>query len=279
MLGFKASRGRVSNAPFAPGIGLGTTGPLARTTSDAAAYLDVVGGYEWGDPFPPPPPERPYAEEIGVDPGRLRVALTTVSPNDAQVDEACVAAAREAADLLASLGHDVEEAAPEWGGAELMEDFKPIWQVGPSLFPVRDPSVLSPLNQAFLRAAAETPSSVYAAAVSRLQMRARKIVSFWSSYDLLLTPTLAMPPVPVGWEAEPEDPWEQFDRAVAFTPFTAVFNVTGQPAVSLPLYWTDAGLPIGVQLVGPPLGDALLFRVASQLEEARPWADRRPPHS
>ena len=94
-------------------------------------------------------------------------------------------------------------------------------------------------------------------------------MSFWSSYDLLLTPTLAMPPVPVGWEAEPEDPWEQFDRAVAFTPFTAAFNVTGQPAVSLPLYWTDDGLPIGVQLVGPPLGDALLFRVASQLEGRR----------
>ena len=86
-----------------------------------------------------------------------------------------------------------------------------------------------------------------------------------------------MPPVPVGWEAEPDDPWEQFDRAVQFTPFTAAFNVTGQPAVSLPLHWTDAGLPIGVQLVGPPLGDALLFRVASQIEEARPWADKRPP--
>ena len=84
VLGFKASRGRVSNSPFAPGIGLGTTGPLARTTADAAAYLDVVGGYEWGDPFPPPPPERPYVEEIGVDPGRLRVALTTAPPSDGE---------------------------------------------------------------------------------------------------------------------------------------------------------------------------------------------------
>ena len=279
VVGFKASRGRVSNAPFAPGIGLGTTGPLARTTGDAAAYLDVVGGYEWGDPSPPPPPDRPYVEEIGVDPGRLRVALTTTAPNDVAVDDVCAAAARDAAELLASLGHEVEEAAPDWGGAALMDDFKPIWQVGPSLFPVRDPSVLSPLNQAFLRGAAETPSSAYAAAVSRLQMRARKIVSFWSGYDLLLTPTLAMPPVPVGWESEPDDPWEQFERAVQFTPFTAAFNVTGQPAVSLPLHWTDEGLPIGVQLVGPPLGDALLFRVAAQLEAARPWANRLPPHS
>ncbi len=279
VFGFKASRGRVSNAPFAPGIGLGTTGPLSRTTADAAAYLDVVGGYEWGDPFPAPPPDRPYTEEVGVDPGRLRVALTTASPNGNPVDETCIGAARDAAELLASLGHDVEESAPDWGGTQVMEDFTPVWQTTPSYYPIRDPSLLSPLNQTFLRAAAETPSTVYGAAVARLQMRARKIASFWSDYDLLLTPTLALPPVPVGWETEPEDPWEQFDRAVQFTPFTAVFNVTGQPAISLPLHWTDAGLPIGVQLIGPPLGDALLVRVASQLEEARPWADRRPPHS
>jgi amidase len=279
VLGFKASRGRISNAPFAPGIGLGTTGPLARTTADAAAYLDVAVGYEWGDPFPPPPPDRPYAEEVGADPGRLRVALTTTAPIDGDVDGACVAAARDAAELMASLGHEVEEAAPDWGDGELMDDFKPVWQTAPSLYPVRDPSVLSPLNQAFLQGAAETSSAAYAAAVSRLQLRARRIASFWSRYDLLLTPTLALPPVPVGWESEPEDPWEQFDRAARFTPFTAVFNVTGQPAVSLPLHWTDDGLPIGVQLVGPPLGDALLVRVASQLEEARPWAHRRPPHS
>jgi amidase len=276
---FKASRGRVSNAPFAPGIGLGSTGPLARTTADAAAYLDVVCGYEWGDPFPPPPPERPFAAEIGVDPGRLRVALTTAPPNAAEVDGACVAAAQEAAELLASLGHDVEEAAPDWGGPGLMEDFKPVWQTAPSLYPVRDPTVLSPLNQTFLRAAVQTTSAAYVAAASRLQLRARRIASFWSGYDLLLTPTLALPPTPVGWEVEPEDPWEQFDRAVQFTPFTAVFNVTGQPAISLPLHWTEDGLPIGVQLVGPPLGDALLFRVAAQLEAARPWADKRPPHS
>src|SRR4029078_7539703 len=112
------------------------------TTADAAAYLDLVVAYEWGDPFPPPPPERPFAEEVGVDPGRLRVAVTTASPTDGEVDGACVAAARDQAELLASLGHDVREAAPEWGGAELMEDFKPVWQVAPALYPVRDPSVL-----------------------------------------------------------------------------------------------------------------------------------------
>jgi len=279
VFGFKASRGRVSNAPFVPGIGLGTTGPLASTTADAAAYLDIVSGYEWGDPFPAAPPERPFAEEIGADPGRLRVAFTAEAPGGFDVDDVCVTATRNAAELLASLGHEVEEAAPDWGGLELIESFKPVWQTAPTLYPIRDPSVLTPLNQAFLRGALETTSSAYAAAVSRLQLRARKIVSLWSRYDLLLTPTLALPPALVGWETEPDDPWEQFDRAVSFTPFTAAFNVTGQPAMSVPLHWSEEGLPIGVQLVGPPLGDALLFRVASQLEAARPWLDRHPPHS
>ena len=152
LFGIKASRGRVSNAPFVPGIGLGTTGPLARTVADAAAYLDLVTGYEWGDPFPAAPPERPFVEEIGVDPGPLRIALTTEAPIDTAVDPACVAAAREAAELLSSLGHEVVEAAPDWGGEELMEDFLPVWQAIPALYPIADPSELSPLNQWYLEA-------------------------------------------------------------------------------------------------------------------------------
>ena len=276
VLGLKPSRGRISNAPFVPGIGLGTTGPLARTTADAAAYLDAVSGYEWGDPFLATPPDRPFAEEVGADPGRLRVALTTTPPLPVEIDSACVAAAREAAELLASLGHEVVEAAPDWGDERLMEDFLPVWQVIPALYPLPDPNVLSPLNQWFLARAAEAGSVEYAGAVSRLQLRARAIVAFWQDVDLLLTPTLALLPQPVGWETEPDDPRAQFDRAAAFTPFTAAFNVTGQPAVSLPLHWTEHGLPVGVQLVGPPAGDALLVRVAAQLEAARPWADRRP---
>jgi amidase len=279
VFGIKPSRGRVSNAPFVPGIGLGTTGPLARTTADAAAYLDVVTGYEWGDPFPAPTPERPFADEVGADPGRLRVAVTSTPPFDTAVDAACVAATRAAAELLTELGHEVEEADPDWGGEGLMDDFTPVWQISPTAYPIADPSVLTILNQEFLRAAAETSSVAYTAAVARLQLRARAILRLWSGYDLLLTPTLAMLPVPVGWDTESDDPWEQFDRAVRFTPFTAAFNVTGQPAVSLPLHWTDDGLPVGVQLVGPPFGEALLVRVSAQLEAARPWAGRRPPHS
>src|SRR5688500_5222447 len=279
VFGFKSARRPVAAASFAAGVGLGTTGPLARTVADAAAYLDVVCGYEWGDPFPAAPPERPFAEEVGVDPGRLRVAFTTEAPGEFDVDDTCVAAARDVADLLESLGHEVEAVTPDWGGEALMDDFKPVWQIAPALYPITDPSVLSPLNRAFLQGAQETSSSAYAAAVSRLQLRARRIVSLWSRFDLLLTPTLAIPPALLGWDTEPDDPWEQFDRAARFTPFTAAFNVTGQPAMSLPLHWSAEGLPIGVQLVGPPLGDALLFRVAAQLAAARPGASRRPPHS
>ena len=279
VFGIKASRGRISNAPFVPGIGLGTTGPLARTTGDAAAYLDLVTAYEWGDPFPAAAPERPYAEEIGADPGRLRIAVTTTPPFETPVEATCVAAARAAAELLAELGHEVVEATPDWGSGDMMSDFRAVWQVTPHLYPLGEADLLSPLNQAFFRAAAETSSVEYVAAVGRLQLRARATVALWSGCDLLLTPTLAMPPVPLGWDVEPEDPWEQFDRAASFTPFTAVFNVTGQPAVSVPLHWSDDGLPIGVQLVGPPLGEALLLRVSSQLEAVRPWVDRRPPHS
>jgi amidase len=279
VFGIKASRGRVSNAPFVPGIGLGTSGPLARTTLDAATYLDVVSGYEWGDPFPAPEPDRRFAEEIGADPGRLRIALTTEPPLETDVDPACVVAVREAAELLASLGHEVEEAAPDWGGPQLMDDFLPVWQAVPALYPIPNASVLTPLNRWFLEGAASTSSPEYAAAIGRLQLRARRLTALWSSFDLLLTPALAMLPAPLGWDTEPEDPREQFDRAARFTPFTAAFNVTGQPAVSLPLHWTDAGLPVGVQIVGAPFGEALLLRVSAQLEAARPWADRRPPHS
>ena len=114
-------------------------------------------------------------------------------------------------------------------------------------------------------------------AFARLQLYGRAFAAFCASVDLVLTPTLALPPVPVGWVMEPGDPWEQFARAAAFTPFTAAVNVAGLPAMSVPLHWTDDGLPLGTQLIGPPAGEALLLRVAAQLEEARPWAGRRPP--
>ena len=151
-----------------------------------------------------------------------------------------------------------------------------MWQVGPALHPV-DPALLTPLNRGLVESARAASAADYARAVAQLQALARRIVSFWSEIDVLITPTLALPPVPIGWQEEVDGPIEQLLRNTEFTPFTAVANLTGQPAMSLPLHWSDDGLPIGVQAIGPPADDALLLRLAAQVEAAQPWAERRPP--
>jgi amidase len=277
LFGLKPSRGRISRAPFGNALaGLSTDGPIAWSVRDAAALLDVLAGYEPGDPFWAPPPERPFAEEVGADPGRLRIAFTMEPAIDYPVDEACLEAAREAAELLTELGHEVVEATPPWRDPELLDLFAVLWQVGPRLYPVDDLSLLTPLNRALAEAGERTPSHVYELTNLRLQAFARGIVAFCLDYDAVLTPALAKPPVPVGWIFEPNDPWEQFRRGGEFTPFTPVVNVTGQPAVSVPMGLTDDGLPLGAQLIGRPADEATLIRLASQLEAARPWADRRP---
>jgi amidase len=278
VFGLKPSRGRVSPAPFPSLEGLSTAGPIARTVEDAAGLLDVLAGYEPGDPWWAPPPKRPFSSEVGADPGHLRVAVTSTPPIDAPVDPACAAALRAAAALLDELGHDVVEETPPWSEGELLDDFITVWQVSPALYPV-DPSQLTPLNRGLVEAAHETSSAEYAAAAARLAQAARTIVSFWSRIDVVLTPTLALPPVPIGWQEESVDgALEQLRRNTLFTPFTAVANLTGLPAVSLPLHHED-GLPIGVQAIGKPAGDAGLIRLAAQIETARPWRDRRPPVS
>jgi amidase len=277
LFGLKPARGRVSAAPYGDGmIGLSQNGPLARTVCDAAAMLDVMAGYEPGDPTWAPPPARPFVEEVGAPPGRLRIALTVEPPIDVPVDPVCAGVARDAAQLLASLGHDVREDGPRWRSDEIEETFTRVWSVGPTLYGVDDPSLLEPMNRALADRARETPSPAYVLAVARLHEYGRRIVSFWQDADVVLTPTLARPPVPVGWVFEPDDPWEQFRRGYEFTPFTPVINVAGLPACSVPFGWSEEGLPIGIQLIGPPAGEAVLLRLAAQLEEARPWADRLP---
>jgi amidase len=276
LFGLKPSRGRISTAPFGDVYGLSTSGSLARTVADSAAFLDVVAGPEPGDPYVAPPRERPFVEEVGAPPGRLRVALVVEPPHPVPVDAACVGAARDTAALLAELGHEVEEVSARWRSEELIDLFAVLWQTIPSLYPA-DPALYEPLNRALAERAAATSSADYVRAFTRLQLYGRAFAAFCASVDLVLTPTLAVPPVPVGWVMEPDDPWEQFSRAAAFTPFTAAVNVAGLPAMSVPLHWGEDGVPIGTQLIGPPAGEALLLRVAAQLEEARPWAGRRPP--
>jgi amidase len=277
VFGLKPTRGRISAAPFSSLEGLSTAGPIARFVSDAAAFLDIASGYEPGDPWWAPPPERPFAEGAQVAPGPVRIAVTAEPPMDVPVHPDCVAAVTDAAALLAELGHEVTEATPRWRVPGLIDDFVFVWQTGPSLYPA-DPELFTPLNRELAERARTSSSADYVAAVFRLQAAARAIVAFWDLFDVVLTPTLALPPVPIGWQEEgASDAFEQLYRNTLFTPFTAVANLTGLPAMSLPLHWSNGDLPIGVQAIGPPAGEALLLRLAAQLEEARPWAGRRPP--
>jgi amidase len=275
LFGLKPSRGRVSSAPFGTLEGLSTAGPMARSVADAAALLDVLAGYEPGDPWWAPPPARPFSETTREPPGRLRIAVTSTPPIDVPVDPHCVLAVAEAAELLTVLGHDVREATPPWQEPDLFHMFIAVWQVGPALHPV-DEALMTPLNRGLVELARANSAADYARAVGWLQLLARRVVSFWEDVDVVLTPTLALPPVPIGWQDAVEGAIEQLLRNTEFTPFTAIANLTGQPAMSLPLAWSETGIPIGVQAIGPPAGDALLLSLAAQIEEARPWAERRP---
>jgi amidase len=269
LFGIKPSRGRVSPAPYGSGsLELSQSGPLATTVRDAAAFLDAVAGYEPGDAHWPPPPERPFLDECDREPGRLRIALTVDPPLPHPVDPNVAQVARDAAEALAALGHDVVEATPPWHAEDTLHLFSYLWRMTPALYPVKDRSLLMPINRRFAEWALEATSVDFARAVAALQALARRVVAFWDDVDVVLTPGLAMLPVPIGWVFEPDDVMEQYRRGGEFTPFTPVVNVTGQPAVMYPFGTVD-GLPVGVQLIGPPAGEALLFRLAAQLE-ARP---------
>jgi amidase len=277
-VGIKPTLGLVSRAGIVPiAHSQDTAGPMARTVADAAALLDAIAGNEPGDPYRCAPPARPFLDEVGADPGRLRVACTTEPPRQVPVDPVCAAAARDAAALLASLGHEVEERTPPWQWEEVAAAFTRIWQTIPTLYGAEAVAQMEPLARALAEQAAAVTAPDYLANLVEVQAFARRVLSFWDEVDLVLTPTLALPPVPVDWLAGEDDPWVRFAMGALFTPFTPVVNVTGQPAASLPLAWSDEGLPIGVQLIARPEDEATLIRVAAQLEAARPWAARRPP--
>jgi amidase len=279
LFGIKPSRGRISPAPFVSGsLGLGTSGPITRTVRDAAALLDVMSGNEPGDFHVAPTPERSFLAEADEAPGRLRIAVTTAPPSPVPVDPTCAAAAGAAAELLTVLGHDVVEATPPWQTDEMIAHFIRIWQVGPATAGVDDLSLLEPINRMLAEGARTTPSPQYVSSVMQLQQIARRVAAFWKDVDIVVTPTLALPPVPIGWTwADADgDPYRAFASQTLFTPFTPLINVTGQPAMSVPLHWSDEGLPIGVQFIGRPFGESTLIRLAAQLEQARPWAGRRP---
>ena len=278
LFGIKPSRGRVSPAPYGSGsLGLGTSGPIARTVRDAAALLDVMSGYETGDFFVAPAPERPFLAEAELEPGRLRIAVTTTPPIDVPVDPSCVAAVDDAAALLAELGHDVIAATPPWVGEDLILHFIRIWQVGPATAGIDDLSQLEPINRMLAEQARETPSPEHAAAIMQLQRLTRTVVAFWDDVDVLLTPTLALPPVPIGWTFDETggNPQLAFDRQTLFTPFTAVDQRHGSAcdvgAAALERGWPADRRAAHRQAVRR--GDALPARRAARAGEA---VDRPP---
>jgi amidase len=290
LVGLKPSRGRVSWAPdWTEGsIGLPTDGCLSRTVLDTAVTLDIIAGYEPGDSYLVPEPSEPFAATARrADPGKLRVGFTLEAPNGAPVDPDCQQAVKDAVALLQELGHEVEEAdLPADEG--YVENFVKVWVGGTGeelhtferwLGAPLDRSKIEPLTAQMEEIANGLTATDLLVSMDYLRRLSRLILAFWSDHDVLVTPTLAKPPIEIGAlrPAEGEPPIQMLINSASWVPFTPVFNVTGQPGISLPLHQSSGGLPIGVQFVGAPAAEATLIALAAQLEQARPWADRRPP--
>ena len=288
LVGLKPARGRISVAPELGDSSLGIDGMLTRTVADTAAILDVLAGYEPGDATWAPPPSRPFAEAAAAGPGRMRIAFSKLTPSpDAELDPVCARGADDAAELLRSLGHEVIEVDPPWRDDGLSELFGIVFSslialsIGYSAHvagkPLPEQGDMEPMSWAIFSMIAKLGTLEQQAAAVRLQAFARRLVAWLESYDALLTPALAERPLPLGTlDTAAEDPMSTFTRSGLFTPYTPVFNATGQPGISLPLYEGDDGLPLGVQIVGAPAGEERLLALAAQLEEAQPWAGRRP---
>ncbi len=282
LYGIKPTRGRVTAAPLrtADPIGLSVTGPLARTVADAALLLDALTLGDVGDPFPAPPlpAGETFLSHTRRDPGRLRVACFATPPlPGVEVHPDVLAAHHGTARLLEELGHDVTEITPPFDGSH-MDHFATVWAVGAAAAPVPDGQEhrLRPLTRWLRERGRAVPAPDYVEAVARLRRFARFALTVFAPYDAVLTPTLATPPVPLGHFTTTGDPAEEFARMNAFTPFGNVYNITGQPAVTLPLHTTADGLPVGVMLAGRIGAEGTLLSLSAQLEAARPWLDRTP---
>jgi amidase len=286
LVGLKPTRGRISRGPDQGDDFLVQDGVLTRTVAETAELLDVLSGYEVGDATWAPPPSEPFAAAAKREPGRLRIGYTTTAAIEADLDPTCEQAVEDAAQLLAELGHHVEEIPAPWGGTDLLEVFTMVFgtPIAMGIFfggmvTGREPAaeLVEPLSWTIWEGIRERSALDYLLARTQLTGIARGIISVWETYDVVLTPGLSERPVRIGEiDACSDDPWEDFRRSGRFTPYTAIFNVTGQPAISVPLFHGDDGLPTSVQLAGRPADEGTLLALAAQLEAARPWADRRP---
>jgi amidase len=293
LVGLKPTRARNTMAPYT-GEGLGglsTEHAVTLTVRDSAALLDATAGPGPGDPYAAPPPSRPFLAEVGASPGRLRIAWTVRAPNGAPVDPACVALIREMAGLCADLGHEVVEADPEIERDVVVPTFLTLAAANSAVNVRTHPTAGRPPrrgeveNVTFGTAARgeQITAQEYVRATQTAHRLGRQMATFHQRHDVLMTPGLATPgAVKLGWiDMMLEDVDEYWRRVFAFSPFTVWFNITGQPAMVLPLSRVDTagaprGLPLAIQLVARFGDEATLFRLASQLETARPWFDRRP---
>jgi amidase len=310
LFGLKPTRARTPDGPDRADAwqGLACGHVLTRSVRDSAALLDATAGPEAGAPYVAPAPARPFLDEVGADPGRLRVAFTARPFLPAPVHEDCLGGLAEVVALLQELGHQVEEAAPQIDGEALLEAFM-VMAYGETRAALAEVEALvgrratvreiEPATWAAGLMGGATSAAEYARALNLLKGTAGQVAPFFEQYDVLLTPTLASPPLAIGAQRLPGIQalglellnrlhagrlirlLARLTRApgaiLSFAPFTPPFNATGQPAMSVPLYWNREGLPIGMQFVARYGDEATLFRLAAQLEAARPWSGRRPP--
>lgn len=288
LFGLKPTRGR---NPMGPDWGEEWNGMvyhhvITRTVRDSAAILDTTSGPGVGDPYWASVPSRPFYDEIGTDPGRIRVAYSVSAPSGISVDEECVKATSDAAKLMAELGHDIEEASPQIDADAFMEAYSVIVAANTMAAIEKhaaesgrelNENEFENLTWLFAQMGNAVPATTYARAVQTIHRIGRQIGRFFECYDVLITPTLAILPQPLGTIDTMLTDFEIYNaKAGAFAAFTAMFNASGNPAMSVPLHWTADDLPVGVQFVGRYGDEATLFRLGSQLEQIRPWANRYP---
>lgn len=285
VFGLKPTRARNPMGPDFGDILSGTVveHAVTRSVRDSAALLDATAGPDVGDPYWAPPLTRPFLQEVGQDPGKLHIAYTTKPINDAPVHADCIRAVENTAKLCADLGHEVEEAAPAIFVEPLVNAFLVLYSAGCALSVKllggsRD--LVEPLTWALHEMGNQHSATDYLVALQTLQAVSRQVANFFLKYDVLLTPTVLEPPVPLGtFDSPSDDPLAGLYRATEFIGFTPLCNITGQPAMSVPLFWNEDNLPIGSHFIGRFGDEATLFRLAAQLEAARPWAEKRPPVS
>ncbi len=288
LFGLKPTRGRNSLGPALGDVMGGLVAEHAVTLSvrDSAAILDATHGPSIGDPYFAVPPLRPFVEEARTRPGKLRIGVSARPISGVDVHPDCVAALDDAKKLLAELGHDVVERDVFLPADMFMEAFSVLWTAGAAatldglaLLTGRkaSPDNVEPMSWALAEAGRQRGAHEYLISISILQRLSREWAKQRADLDVLVTPTLARPPAPLGSFDVPDNPLAGLFLAAEYAPFTPLQNMTGEPAANVPLFWNAHGLPVGVQLVGRYGDEATLLRLSAQLEEARPWASRVPP--